>query len=118
MITDKRVLFANKVFLSGLKSADLQWDKISSVSYETEMVFGNITFHASGVKMYFSSITNADCKILAEMARDKIDSKDSQAPNLVNSDLIGQIERLAALKEKGVLTESEFADQKIKLLNQ
>lgn len=33
------------------------------------------------------------------------------------NDVVAQLERLATLKEKGILTDSEFAEQKAKILS-
>ena len=40
----------------------------------------------------------------------------AQAPAAPQDDVITQLERLAALKDQGILTEEEFAAQKAKLL--
>jgi hypothetical protein len=40
----------------------------------------------------------------------------TQAPNLAGVDVVSELERLAALRDKGVLTDLEFETQKAKIL--
>ncbi|MBS3938793.1 MAG: SHOCT domain-containing protein [Peptococcaceae bacterium] len=42
-------------------------------------------------------------------------SKDNAAPQA--DDVVSKLERLAALKSQGILTDEEFLDQKRKILN-
>src|ERR1700761_7137470 len=46
--TSLRVAFIDKGLIFGLKVEDFSYDKISSVQYETGMLFGKVTIHASG----------------------------------------------------------------------
>jgi hypothetical protein len=39
-----------------------------------------------------------------------------QTPNRAGADVIGELERLAALRDRGVLTEIEFEERKAKIL--
>ena len=46
----------------------------------------------------------------------KIKQSDNQINNREDNDLVSQLERLASLKEKGLLTEEEFDEAKRRLL--
>jgi len=52
----------------------------------------------------------------ARRQRDEEAYDDQYAEPAANEDAITQLERLAELKDKGILSEAEFAEQKAKLL--
>jgi uncharacterized protein YnzC (UPF0291/DUF896 family) len=54
-------------------------------------------------------------KVQLDEAINKVKNIDSN-PKTETFDVVVQLEKLAALKEKGILTEEEFTEQKKKLL--
>jgi hypothetical protein len=120
--TNRRLLFVDKGLIFGLKVEDFPYDKITSIQYETGIIQGKLTIFASGNR---AEITNCD-KVLvrgfAEYARARISSlhagKAVPAPTPDgNDDTISKLERLAKLKEQGILTDEEFMQQKAKILS-
>ena len=49
-ITDRRVLFLDKGMIYGMKSAEIPLDNVSSVNYETGLVFGSVSVTAGGAE--------------------------------------------------------------------
>ncbi|EMC8779819.1 PH domain-containing protein [Providencia rettgeri] len=128
VLTNYRVIFLNKGMLFGLKQMDINLDNIVSVGGKTGMLLGDILIGTSGQNYTISNVskkTVVPFTNLVNEARDKKKSINAEpqptnSENLSNTstdDLIAQLEKLASLKEKGVLSEEEFLQQKNKLLN-
>ncbi|MFV5685890.1 PH domain-containing protein [Flavobacterium sp. GB2R13] len=114
--TNYRVIFIDKpMFGFGIKMEDFPYDKISSVSVETGFLKGVLKIICSGNTAKINLVTGA--KEFSEFVRQKTMLKPivHQQVN-IESDILGQIEKLAELKEKGILTEEEFNEKKVILL--
>ncbi|OTG64370.1 hypothetical protein B9T25_13090 [Acinetobacter sp. ANC 4470] len=126
--TNKRLIFVDKGLLFGLKVEDFPLDKITSIQYETGLIFGKITIFASGNKAVIKDTEKNLTRNFSEIIRVKIDNFNKK-PEDVNTqispenielsmeDKIQQLERLLKLKEAGILTDEELATQKAKILN-
>ncbi len=116
--TNSRVLFIDKGLLFGLKVEEFGLDKISSSQFETGMLFGKITIYASGNKAVIDNVPKTDAKSFAEWLSNKITNKDNTTPSQphTDNDVTVQLEKLASLKDKGILTEEEFTAKKKQLL--
>jgi hypothetical protein len=112
--TNKRILFVDKGIFS-LKVEDFSYDKITTVQYETGLIFGKITIYASGNKSIIDNVGKSQAKNFSDWLRNKItpSSKKEATPD---SNLSSQIEQLASLRDKGILTEEEFAAKKKQIL--
>jgi len=121
--TNKRLVFVDKGLMFGLKVEDFPYDKITSIQYETGMLMGEITIFASGNKAEIKYLDKARTRVFAEFVRARVTAtsdhasvqKASAVPNA--DDVVSKLERLAALKSQGILTEEEFLEQKRKILN-
>lgn len=124
--TNSRLIFINKGLMS-LKVEDFPLKNISSIQYETGILMGKITIFASGNRADIGNIEKAYVRNFAEYVRAKIsDSNKSSEPSqptqpMTNTrasddEIIAQLERLAVLKEKGILTDEELATQKARIL--
>jgi hypothetical protein len=115
--TNRRLLFVDKGLVYGLKVEDFPLDKISSIQYETGLLLGKVKVHTSGNIATIDNVEKASARIFAEFVRDKLSQpKESQSQNTPQPDILGQLEKLAKLKESGILSEEEFVEQKKKLL--
>ena len=119
--TDRRVLFINRGLIYGLKVEDFPNDKITSIQYETKLFFGIITIFASGNKAVISQILpKARATAFAEGVRARLAAATTVVPaadaTASGDDLVAQLEKLGALKDKGILTDDEFAAKKKQLL--
>lgn len=127
--TNSRLIFIDKGMFYGLKVEDFALKNISSIQYETGMLMGKVTIFASGNRADIEQTDKKFARDFAEYVRSKIAllSSDSSsnmgippATNDVKNTtdvMIEQLERLAILKEKGILTDDEFTTQKTKILN-
>ncbi len=118
--TNKRILFVNKGLIWGLTVEDFSYDKISSIEYNTGLIFGKIIIYTSGNKATIDQIEKKKAREFADFARARMTATTVHASLPVqnnNLDVASQLEKLAALKEKGLLTPEEFDQQKKKLLS-
>lgn len=116
--TDRRLLFIDKGMLFGLKVEDFPLDKISSIQYETGLIFGSIKIHTTGNVATIENVEKASARSFAEFVRNELSQpKEMITTTIINEpNILDQLEKLAKLKENGILTEEEFNQQKIKLL--
>lgn len=125
--TNKRLIFVDKGFVK-LKVEDFPYDKISTIQYETGMLLGKMSVFTSGNRAEIKNLVKQETKPFAEYVRARITSKAAHASFPVNQSAsssgdsdntqnkIQQLEKLAELKQKGILNEKEFAAEKKKLL--
>lgn len=122
-VTDQRLLFLDKGMVFGLKQVELPLKQISALSHKTGLLFGEIHISTSGGKSVIQTIPKGEvakiAAIISSLIREahevKVPVASTVAPQPV--DVASQLERLAALMEKGILTPEEFAAQKAKLLS-
>lgn len=120
--TNKRLIFIDKGMFS-LKVEDFGYDKITSIEYKKGLLMGDITIYASGNKAEITSMGKNECQNFAEFIRANLgnmnkEQKNETSPKADNNsdDVVSKLERLAVLKEKGILTDEEFLVQKVKIL--
>lgn len=124
--TNKRLIFIDKGMFS-LKVEDFPYDKITSIQYSTGMMFGGMDIFCSGNKAEIKRVAKDQVKSFADYVRARITKASTHAnmpeptpaPQSTSNDddFIAKLERLAKLKEQGILTEDEFLVQKMKILN-
>lgn len=116
--TNRRLIFVDKGILYGLKVEDFPLDKITSIQYETGLLLGGIKIHTSGNIAKIENVDKASARSFAEFVRDKLSqTKETTITSIVSEpNVLDQLEKLAKLKDKGVLSEDEFSEQKKKLL--
>lgn len=122
--TNRRLVFVDKGLLFGLKVEDFAYDKISSIQYETGLIFGKITIYTSGNKAVVDNVIKAKLRVFGDSIRAKISASKSPVGKDVHVSSVAtdtlnvadQLERLAKLLQQGILTDEEFAAQKKKLL--
>lgn len=116
--TNRRLVFVDKGLLYGLKVEDFPLDKITSIQYETGLLLGEIKIHTSGNIAKIDNVEKANARAFAEFVRNKL-SQPKETTTVINNqpNVLDQLEKLAKLKEKGILTQEEFEIQKKKLLD-
>lgn len=124
-LTERRVIFLDKGMVWGVKQVDVNLDDIVSVGGKTGMLLGEITISTSGQNYTISNVFKKAVIPFTNLVNDTKDkiknvvapSSDSRLTEPQN-DVVGQLERLASLKERGILSEAEFTQQKTKILSQ
>jgi len=121
--SDKRIIFIDKGLLYGLRVEDFPYNKVTSIQYKTGLLLGEITIFASGNKAVIGNVNKKLARIFSDHVRIKMSEKDqkptedSSSKNGRDGDIVTELEKLANLKEKNILTEEEFLDQKKKILS-
>ncbi|RZB28632.1 MAG: hypothetical protein AEth_01892 [Candidatus Argoarchaeum ethanivorans] len=112
------------IFTKGLRHYDFRdWllKDITSVDYETHLLGDELTIHAGGsieeITFYKDvvKVSREAVKKLRDMIRET--KNISQQTVLTEKSIPEQIEKLAELKEKGILTDDEFREKKKELLD-
>lgn len=123
--TNKRIIFLDRGMFFGQRQRQMTLDKVQSVVGDYLVFFGTITVSdgsssmaanmvlASSIDPYVQA-TNAAMDEFRTMTFREI----AHNATRTGSDIASQIERLAALKEAGHLTEEEFEKQKERLLGE
>lgn len=120
-LTDKRIIFLDKGMVFGLKQTVIDLDKVNAVSGETGLLFGKISIQDGASTRTIENVWKKTVVKFTNKVRDAIEArKATSRPQTATApagvDIASQLERLAALKEKGILTQEEFNQQKAKLL--
>lgn len=120
--TDRRLVFVDKGLLFGLKVEDFPLDKISSIQYETGIMWGKVKIHTTSNVASIEQVDKAAARKFGEFVRDKLSrpketvAVQPQPQTAAQPNVLEQLEKLGQLKTAGILSEEEFAEQKKKLL--
>lgn len=120
-LTDHRIIFLDKGLIYGLKQVSINLDKINAVSGTTGLLLGQILIEDGAGTRTIKNVWKQTVVPFTNKVRDALHAHRKAltapaAPQAVPDDFVSKLERLAALKERGILTEAEFAEQKAKLL--
>jgi hypothetical protein len=113
--TSERVIFLDKGLLFGMKQVETPLEKINSIVYETGLFFGGIKIYDGSSYMMVKQCQKNTVKPFVDavnMAKNQLKENQTSSKNNLE-----ELERLASLKEKGVLSEEEFQAEKQKLMN-
>jgi hypothetical protein len=88
------------------------------------MVFGEIIIFASGNKARITQLAKAETVAFADLARNQINQLSAPSPLAQPTpgvldpaeQRLAMLERLAQLRQQGILTDEEFSAQKAKIL--
>lgn len=120
VLTDRRILMLDKGMLYGLRQVSIPLEKVNSITGHTGLMLGSITVEDGASSREISNMNKQVVQIFVERAQKALESAQNMPRNEIRhqpSDSISQLERLANLKEKGILTEDEFVAQKAKILS-
>lgn len=119
-LTNQRVIFLDKGMLFGVKQVDVSLKDIVSVGGKTGMLMGAITISTSGQNYTIKDVAKSSVIPFTNMVnatRNNLNSPANKQFSNNDNDIVAQLERIASLKEKGILTEEEFQQQKHRILN-
>jgi hypothetical protein len=121
-LTDRRIIFLDKGMIYGLKQTAIDLDKVNSIGGETGIFFGKIKIEDGASQRMIDNVWKKTVVKFTNKAQAAIEARKSANKPVAQQknnedDLVSQLERLVALKEKGVLSQVEFEQQKNKLLN-
>lgn len=126
--TNKRLVFVDKGLIFGLKVEDFPYDKITTIQYETGLLFGKLTIFSSSNKAVIEQVTKSKVRVFGDWVRARVsESKENVLTHktsnsegtkaISNIGPLEKLERLAKLKEQGILSHEEFETQKRKILS-
>lgn len=117
--TDSRLVFLDKGMIYGLKQVEIPLDKVNSIELKTGMFLADIIVWDGASKVKIENIDKGYAKKFVDIINNTLHfykNKPIPSANSAVLDLPSQLEKLASLKDKGILTEDEFQEQKKKLL--
>lgn len=132
--TSRRVLFLDRGMFFGLRQLQMNLDRIQSIDSSFGLVFGTIRVWDGAAAMSISLVLKPTVMPFVRTVQDAMDRYKRQiVVDLANSatnahrtasdtgslqnKMLGELERLARLKQDGHLTDAEYASAKAKLLN-
>jgi hypothetical protein len=121
-LTDRRIIFLDKGMIYGLKQTAIDLDKVNAVSGSTGLIFGKISITDGAKERKIDNVWKKTVKRFTNKVQEAIEARKAamqqpvQMAQPVEIDPYEKLEKLASLKEKGVITEAEFQDQKGKIL--
>ena len=94
------------------------YEHIASVDIDTPLIgYSSITIFAGGTEMAASGFTKADVKQIKEgIEKGKQEAKKNNTPVASGHSLADELKKLKELADAGVITDTEFEQQKSKLL--
>lgn len=122
--TDKRVIFVSKVLFTSVVE-EFYYNRISSVQFNGGILFDEMDLFFSGVKVRFHELVKVTGTKVYEYIRAQIHNYNNNlassntantAPLTAQLDPMDQLEKLAGLRNKGIITEEEFKAKKQQLL--
>lgn len=120
--TNKRLCFVDKGLIYGVRVEDFAYDKITSMEYKTGLLLGEIIIYSAGDRARIQYCDKYQVQPFVEYVRARMSGHTDHASALQGNpaqtfdSTFSQLERLADLKERGILTEEEFQTQKRKIL--
>lgn len=131
-LTDKRIIFLDKGILYGLEQVIVNLDRINAVSGKTGLFFGDIFIEDGTSQRKIENVTKSTVKIFTNMAMEAMEAikeKDRQPQERVIAveenvekseigDPFEKLEKLAGLRDRGIVSDEEFNTAKMKLLSE
>lgn len=116
-LTNHRIILLDKGFLFGLKQKDLALSEIKGIHGSTGALYGTLSI-MSGVNLEIKHVEKRCVVPFVNLVNKERGLHEPQAQKITPQvSTLDQIERLAALKEKGMLSDEEFTAEKNKILN-
>lgn len=110
IISNKRlVVWGRGIFSKDVETFD--YDKIANVQGHQGILLGDIEINVFGAKERFTSMVKTDVPIAVKMITEHMTKTKTSSNTGYN-----ELEKLAELKEKGIITQKEFEMKKKKIL--
>lgn len=123
-LTSQRVIFLDKGILFGVKQVDVNLNNIVSVGGKTGLLMGEILISTSGQNYKIKNVPKTSVIPFTNMVNDYKNKISQTSMTKASSDTIQdfdqtmlKIEKLAKMRDEGILSEEEFQLQKNRLLS-
>lgn len=123
VLTDLRIIFLDKGMIYGLKQVSISLAKVNGISGSTGLLFGKIEINDGAVIRKIENVWKKTVRNFTNLAQNAIEAYNDKSKGIVQQvasqqdDIIAKLEKLAFLKEKGILSEEEFQEQKMRILS-
>lgn len=129
VLTDRRLILLDKKILAGIQTIAIDLDKVQSITGDTGLIFGSIKIQDAGNERKIGAIDNDTVQPFIMKVQAAIEERkrlqltagqvatEVQPVAPVQTDVVSQLERLADLMDRGILTPEEFQEQKRKMLD-
>jgi hypothetical protein len=117
LCTNRRLLFVDCGMFWGIQQLDIPLEKVSSFEYRAGLIFGEFTVWDSTKQFVIKNIRKGTLNPFANAINRELEQIRSRTRALNFLDVADQIRKLSRLVDDGILTESEFQNQKTKLLS-
>ena len=117
--TDRRVIFVDSGIASS-EVAEMPYTSIEAISYSSGISLAGLKISARGsTSLQMEMIRSMDeAKVFADTVRKHLNAGQTAAPTVVQTaSAMDELEKAAALYERGLLTQEEFETKKAQLLN-
>lgn len=124
-LTDRRILLLDKRLFVGTQVIAIDLDHVNSITADTGIFWGGFKIQDGGDERKIGMVSKKSVHTFVQYVQRAIEARKLEARSPISDDwqrteegdFLSQLERLAALHERGVLTDSEFAEQKQKILS-
>ena len=120
-LTDRRIIFLDKGIIFGLKQQSIPLNKINAISGKTGLLFGSIQITEGAKTHKIDNVWKKTVKIFTNKVQEAICTPVNQSASSYSAntapDKYSQLEKLADLKAKGIISAKEYNAEKAKILN-
>ncbi len=116
-LTDRRIIFLDKGMIYGLKQEIVPLNRVSAISGSTGIIFGKIVITDGAKDREITNVFKKTVKSFTNKCQEAIDTiNQPRVSPKQEVDPYEKLEKLASLKEKGIITDDEFEKEKKKIL--
>ncbi len=118
--TNCRIIQLSDKILGGISRVDISYEQITGIAFDKHLITADIIITIANTRIWMKGISFSNGEVFVgvvnEAMRESKKTKVEINAGQILFDVADQIEKLAKLKERGLLTEEEFNQQKRKLL--
>lgn len=119
--TNQRLFFLDSKMFGRHNVTEFAYNRITSINYNLKFAFAEVAIDTASTHILVDQVKKdlapKLCEIIAGKMREATERPLSPATAAPVPDKFEQLEKLADLHERGALSETEFEEQKAKLLN-
>jgi hypothetical protein len=116
VVTSKRLIYQGTALFGGGTRVEWRLKSLNRIAATKSMMLEHIEFNAGGAALKFL-VTYGEARPFVSVVNQKIESETESKPETQNSgDLGDALAKLADLYSRGLLSETEFAEAKKKIL--
>lgn len=117
--TDKRIIYLKQGWINA-EQGELDFNQITNITFETGLMFGKVNINYGSRVIWIQDCVKKSVQpfvyaVKEQMERSSLNTNTANS-SMSNISVAEQLEKLAALLERGLISESEFKSQKEKLL--